>query len=691
MSSARYVSPVGRMRLHWEPLCGHGGQRVASFDFPPGGAAPSDPASGREAREADFNSALLREQHRALARLGPYVLGVVILVTPALYAMTGRTSSLLGQMVLPAALLALLLSRVISRFNARGRVERERLDVVRREIRAASVLGPGLAFLFSLAAAVSTRHAGALELSLALLAIWIAAAACAFCLNALAGAANLVVVAAAAPLVVACLSRGDELSLWLSAVLTFVSFFLIRMLSENFRVFAEIVRSRFAIAEQQRAAEDARKAAMVIALTDDLTGLANRRCFQGLLAEKIRAGKESGARFAVGIIDLDDFKPVNDNHGHPVGDETLRQFAARLAQAMAGRGSAARIGGDEFAILCDGIGGRDEAIAFGVEIQAMFATPFAVEAFVIPLTSACGFALFPSSAAEPDELVRLADAALYRAKACGPGGVAVFHVAAESDAVGRATLEDALRRAVAELQIGVFFEPIVDLTTGRISGFEALARWNDATLGAIAPSVFLPVAERIGVIDELWRDLLRKAAIFAAQWPSDLTLSLNLSQAQLARSTTALRIVSALKEFGLPPTRFEVEVSEAEIVKNFAAARTTIEALRTAGVRVALDHLGAGALSLAQMRDLAIDKVKIDKSFIAKVCCDPKIATLTRAIVDMCRRLGLACVADGIEHQEQLDELRFDGCAGGQGALFASAMPGAMVTEFIKEQRSRAA
>ena len=387
-----------------------------------------------------------------LARLGPHVHGVVILATVALYATTERTSSLLDGMVLPAALVALSLSRVISWFSARGRVERERLDVIRREVRAASVLGPALAFLLSLMAAVSTRHGGILELSLTLVAVWAAAAACAFCLNALAGAASLVVVVSAAPLVVAFLSRGDELSLWLAALLIVVSFFLIRMLSENFHMFAEIVRSRFAIAEQQRTAEDARQAAMTIALTDDLTGLANRRCFQGLLADRIRAGKESGARFAVGLIDLDDFKPVNDNHGHPVGDETLRQVAARLAKAMAGRGSAARMGGDEFAILCDGVGASDEAIALGEEIQAMFATPFAVEAFVIPLTSACGFALFPSSAAEPDELVRLADAALYRAKAVGHGGVAVFDATAESDAVERATLEDALRRAVAEFE-----------------------------------------------------------------------------------------------------------------------------------------------------------------------------------------------------------------------------------------------
>jgi diguanylate cyclase (GGDEF)-like protein len=384
-----------------------------------------------ETREADFEAALLREQYRTLTRLGPYAHGVVILATVALCAMTKGTSSLLGGLVLPTALLALSLSRLISWVKARGCVEREKLEVIRREVRAASVLKPALAFTVSLIAAASTRHGGVLELSVALVAVWVVAAALAFCFNALASAASLVVVASAAPLAVAFVDRGDGLSLWLAALMTIVSCFIIRMLGENFRIFAEIVRSRLAIAEQQRAAEDARQAAMTIALTDDLTGLANRRCFFGLLAERIRAGKESAAPFAVALIDLDGFKPINDIHGHPAGDETLRQVGSRLAKAIEGRGSAARMGGDEFAILCDGIGARDEAIALGEQIQAIFAAPFAVEALNIRLSGACGFALFPSSAAEPDTLIRFADAALYRAKAAGPGGVAVFDVRAE--------------------------------------------------------------------------------------------------------------------------------------------------------------------------------------------------------------------------------------------------------------------
>jgi diguanylate cyclase (GGDEF)-like protein len=234
------------------------------------------------------------------------------------------------------------------------------------------------------------------------------------------------------------------------------------MLDEHFRMFAEIVRSRLVIAEMQRVAEEAREAAMTIALTDDLTGLPNRRCFQSLLADRIRASTETGEPFALGLIDLDGFKPINDVHGHPAGDHILRQVADRLAKAMDGRGSAARIGGDEFALLCNGVGARDEAVALGEEIQAIFAAPFDVSPLGVRLTCACGFALFPSTAAEPDELVRLADAALYRAKASGPGGTAAFDTRAGSTAARGAAFENDLRRTTADSETA---RPFVDFAT----------------------------------------------------------------------------------------------------------------------------------------------------------------------------------------------------------------------------------
>ena len=412
---------------------------------------------------ATFNEALLREQYRSLARLGPYVHGVIIVAALALFGATAPTGSLFN--ALPAALIAVSLFRLISWFRARANVELEALEFVRRKVRAACVLGPTLTFAFALTTAISTWRDGVVEFALALVAVWVVAAVCAICLNRIASEASIIVVAATAPLIVAFLVRGAELTLVLAALFAIVACFVIRMLDESFRMFAEIVQSRFLIAESQRAAEEARQAAMTIALTDDLTGLPNRRCFQNLLADRIRTATETGEPFTLGLIDLDRFKPINDVHGHAAGDDILRQVAERLMKAMAGRGSAARIGGDEFAILYDRIGARNEAIALGQEIQTIFATPFDLPPLGVRLSCACGFALFPSSAAEPGELVRLADAALYRAKTSGPSGAAVFEARAGRTAARGAEFEDAFHRAVAQSEV-LPFPRNVDLATG---------------------------------------------------------------------------------------------------------------------------------------------------------------------------------------------------------------------------------
>jgi diguanylate cyclase (GGDEF)-like protein len=421
------------------------------------GSAPS----GFDTPEAAFDAALLREQYRSLARLGPYVHGIVIVAALTLFGAT-PTGSLLTGFLLPTALIAVSVFRLSSWVKARAGVELEALDRVRRKVRAASVLGPTLTFAFALATLISTWQGGVVEFTLALLAVWVVAAVCAMCLNRIAREANLIVIAATAVLIIAFVARGSGLTLGLAPLVAIAACFIVRMLDEHFRMFTEIVRSRFVIAEQQRVSEEARQAAMTIALTDDLTGLPNRRCFQSLLADRIIVAKETGEPFALGLIDLDGFKPINDAHGHPAGDDILRQVAERLRKAMNGRGSAARIGGDEFAILCKGVGARDDAVALGKEIQAIFATPFDVSPLGVRLTCACGFALFPSTAAEPDELVRLADAALYRAKASGSADAAMFETRAGPTAASGAAFVNDLRRAVDEPERA---GPFVDFAT----------------------------------------------------------------------------------------------------------------------------------------------------------------------------------------------------------------------------------
>ena len=237
----------------------------------------------------------------------------------------------------------------------------------------------------------------------------------------------------------------------------------------------------------------------------------------------------SSAPFAVGLLDLDGFKPINDIHGHQVGDAILKQVGDRLAGAMRGRGHAARMGGDEFAIICEQVGAHDEAIAIGREIRKIFAPPFVVGQLAVHVNCTAGFALFPASADQPDRLIRMADIALYRAKAKRRGDIGVFDVSDENAAIVRMRLEQALHKAIADSSVEVYFQPIVELATGEIRCFEALARWSDPRLGPVAPSTFIPIAEQIGLIEPLSRDLLRKAAAAAARWPSEVSLAFNLS------------------------------------------------------------------------------------------------------------------------------------------------------------------
>jgi diguanylate cyclase (GGDEF)-like protein len=400
------------------------------------GAAPR-----LETCEAAFDAALAREQYRALARLGPYVHGIVIVAALTFFGAT-RSGSLLTGILLPGALIAVSVFRLVSWLNARTRVELEAPDVIRRKVRAASCLGPAMTFAFALTTAVATWHDSVVEFALSLVAVWGVAAVCAICLNRIAGEANIIVLAATTSLVAAFLARSADLTLGLAPLVAIAACFMVRMLDEHFRMFAEIVRSRLAIAEQQRVAEEARRVAMTIALTDELTGLPNRRCFLTLLKDKIGSAEP----FALGLIDLDGFKPINDAHGHPVGDEVLRQVAERLAIVTRGRGLAARIGGDEFAVLIDGIGSHSDAAAFGKEIQAIFATRFKAATLRISLTGACGFALFPSCTGDARELVRLADAALYRAKAEEADRVAAYDARAgrkaERGAISGAAISD---------------------------------------------------------------------------------------------------------------------------------------------------------------------------------------------------------------------------------------------------------
>ena len=626
----------------------------------------------------DVSTALLREQYRSLTVLVPFLYVVVLVTTLLLTFATRDIATPLVTVGLPLPMLCVVVSRMFHWVKARKSVEVKTTRAMRRDMLNTTILGPALTFGFTIIASISIPHGESVTKLLVLVFVWIAAMACAFCLFALPRAALLVVLSSSLPLAGVFISQGTEIMTLLALVLLMISGLIGYMLKENFRNFAEIVHSRFALAEKRRQADSARRdaeaardAATATAQTDPLTGLPNRRHFELMLAERTREFALAQVPFAVGMLDLDGFKPVNDVYGHATGDAVLREVADRLRLALLGGGRLARMGGDEFAVIVEGVGTAAEAIARGHEIQAHFLRPFFVGSTAIRLNTSCGFCLHESASDDPGRLLDRADMALYRGKGAGRGGVAVFDVVDENLALERARIEAALRAAVASETIEVHFQPIVDLKSGRIHGFESLARWTDPDLGSISPSVFIPLAEQIGLIEDITDQLLRKAARHAADWPESISLSFNISPEQLSKPRAGANIVEILAEAGLPVARFEAEVTETAIMRDLDGAKLTIEFLRAAGARVALDDFGTGFSSLNQIRLLSLDRIKIDKSFVDDICDDPRIATLVRSLIDMCRSLDLDCVAEGIEKQDQLLALKLDGCHWGQGFLIS--------------------
>ena len=618
----------------------------------------------------------LREQYRSLTRLVPllYVACITTCFALTIVFDHGQAAPGLLARVVPIALMIGMAIRSVKWFKARKRVETTEIPAIRKEMRATEILGPGIAGSFAAFTLFTMQYSTPLEQSLAVLAVWITATASAFCLTALPIAGILVIAAATLPLSFWFFASGATQFIALGGVFVMSAAMIIMILYENFKRFTDIINSRTLLTEKQQQTELARQAVVVMAFTDALTDMPNRRAFEKKLYERVH--KTGGTHpFAVGIIDLDGFKPINDIYGHAVGDEVLIQIGHRLSAAMAGKGDVARVGGDEFAVIASGLSTDDEVVALGMALKAALEETIVIGTISAHLTISCGFSQFPQSGSDPDRLIDRADMALYKAKAEGRGGVRVFDAAYEATAFERAMIEQELRAAIAKNALAVHFQPIVNLSDGSLSGFEALARWKHPKLGSISPAVFVPIAEQVGLIEAMTDGLLRKACAIAREWPANLMLAFNLSAEQLVKPGAGLRIISILAEMHFPPSRLEAEVTETALMKDIDAARTTINSLKAAGCRVSLDDFGTGYSSLSQIKDLPLDKIKIDKSFVDHICSDQKMSQIVRSIINMCGHLELACVAEGIEEPGQLARLKEKGCNHGQGYLFSRPLP----------------
>ena len=631
------------------------------------------------------NEALLREQYRSLTHMIPFLYTVCIAVSVMLMYVFNLSAPAWLAYYIPGTIATAMLIRRTYWRKMRDKVDTVDIARIRRDMRSTEFLGPGFTCAFTLLGLALMGYSDLFEQSLSILSIWVTAIASAFCLAALPLAAIAVVLSAAVPMIIAFALKGDTRLLVLAFVFLIVSGMLISMLLESYKRFSEMVHSRSLLDEKQRQTEAARHAANVMAFTDALTGLPNRRYFEKLLLEQLDQDNLHTHKFAIGMLDLDGFKPINDIYGHSAGDDVLVQVSARLKKIMHERGVIARVGGDEFAIFAPGLETEDEVLALGAEMKRALEEPIQIGGIVARLTCSSGFSLYPTSGTDLERLIDRADMALYKAKAQERGSTLLFNADFETSAFERATIEQELRAAIVNQALDVYFQPIVGLDTGELIGFESLARWNHSKLGPISPAVFVPIAEQIGVVEQMTDVLLRKACTIAAKWPRHLMLGFNLSADQLVKPNAGLKLIATLAECNFPPQRFEAEVTETAIMKDVQAARLTIENLKAAGCRVSLDDFGTGYSSLSQIKDLPLDKIKIDKSFVDHICSDAKIGNIVRSIINMCGHLELGCVAEGIEERDQLKRLKLEGCNHGQGYLFSRPLPQAEAERLIAE------
>ena len=424
-----------------------------------------------------------------------------------------------------------------------------------------------------------------------------------------------------------------------------------------------------------------------LALTDALTGLGNARRFVDKIERLLTERADDPAPFAIGIIDLDGFKPINDLFGRNAGDHILVQVALRLRAAMDAGSTVTRIGPDEFAFLLPLTFSEEAAANQARMMIEILSAPYDLGDRTARLSASVGCSVFSIGDETAEFLINKAETALYQAKRSGRGQVVVYSQEMEDAAKTVTRIEQALRRAVSAGEVEPHFQPIVDIETRAIIGFEALARWTDRDLGRVEPQTFIPIAEERGIISPLSQLLLRKAAEAACGWPGNPFLSFNLSPSQLVDHSTGLHILSILDKTGLDPRRLEIEITETGLMTDASSAAKIIEDLRRVGIRISLDDFGTGQSSLGRLREFPFDKLKIDRAFVSTFLTDKPSEHIIRAILAMCDGLGMGVVAEGIEFEEQAKHLAAFGCGSGQGYLFGKPLDAAATRGLLQQTR----
>ncbi|WP_374129840.1 putative bifunctional diguanylate cyclase/phosphodiesterase [Sphingomonas sp. 28-62-20] len=432
----------------------------------------------------------------------------------------------------------------------------------------------------------------------------------------------------------------------------------------------------------------AEERAQLLAARDPLTGFLNRRSLAEEGAALLVQAERRQKALAMLMLDLDHFKTINDMHGHATGDGLLRLVSEEIGRAMPSVALMGRLGGDEFAcaFLFDPAH-PDTVERIAERLVSRVAQPFVSDGLQLQISASIGIARTDHGCASIDALMRSADIAMYAAKNAGRNRFAWFDQSMERELKARNELEVGLRTAIPRQEIVPYFEQQIDLSTGRLFGFEVLARWEHPTRGLIPPEKFISIAEDIGMISDLSLSVMRQACLIAKDWEQSLSLSVNISPLQLKDPWLAQKIVKVLTETGFPASRLELEITEVALFDNLALAQSIVGSIKNQGIRIALDDFGTGYSSLAHLRALPFDRIKIDRSFVGSINVNAESAAIVNAIVRLGESLNLPITAEGIEDAAIEDRLRAMGCSKGQGYLYGRPLTAANARRLLAEKR----
>lgn len=501
---------------------------------------------------------------------------------------------------------------------------------------------------------------------------------CIFCLMYLRSAAVMVTIVVNGAFIAFFASTGEPTFIAIAINILLVCMCMLWILSINYHNFAKMIRSQ----EETQSLSDAN---FKLANLDSLTELPNRRAFLAYLHASLETSRANATRLAMGIIDLDGFKPVNDLYGHSTGDRLLIAVGKRLSNLGTGKQIyLSRLGGDEFAFVISDADSEQAILESGNSICAALHAPFDLSDSTVVISGTVGISVFPDTSATAEQLFDCADYALFHGKRWKRGSSTLF-TTAHHDLIHRdARIEQALKRIDLQQELSVVFQPIVTIDDGRPVGFEALARWTNPALGQVSPDQFIPVAERAGIVNTLTQHLLKASLAYACQWPAQLRLSFNLSAHDLNSAESVLSLVTIIRKSSFAASRLDLELTETAFAHDFEQVRQSVDMLRMLGCGIVLDDFGTGYSSLTQLHALPLTKIKIDRSFVTGLHDAPASYKIVKSLLTLSGDMGLDCVIEGVETECERAALQQLGASFAQGYFYSPPLAADQVFDFIR-------